>query len=276
MLNYSHITIAIEIAYIKREKEKVKKSENNIWSQGNIRSKSNDCQVKRLAPVRTYKPSLQFYKSKQQPTFRITSVSVFIITIFFILQMQCTVIKLCYAYMFCLWFSCSYLTWKDFLFGDDRPWHPFKSGSSKQMCAIQVFFFFYYYYSACSQSSQRVMQVIAFPSHLCLCLAVQIKVLPKLFFRKSDHQVGWCPSGRFNLSITFSVHRSSFIQATWPANLFFFAAWSHLSPLTYPADVFLRLCLFTWLWAWFTQLFFQSYSKFLFVWFGGWPHLTTV
>lgn len=121
--------------------------------------------------------------------------------------MQCTVNKLCYAYMFCLWFSCSYLTWKDFLFGDDRPWHPFKSGSSKQMCTIQGYFF--YYYSACSQSSQRVMQVIAFPPHLCLCLAVQIKVLPKLFFRESDHQVGWCPSGRFNLMGTRLSHLAS-------------------------------------------------------------------
>lgn len=71
---------------------------------------------------------------------------------------------------------------------------------------------FYYYYSACSPSSQRVMQVIAFPPHLCLCLAVQIKVLPKLFFRESDHQVGWCPSGRFNLMSTRLSHLASIVH----------------------------------------------------------------
>jgi len=33
--------------------------------------------------------------------------------------------------------------------------------------------------------------------HLRLSLAVRIQVLPKLFFRESDHKVGLCPSGCF-------------------------------------------------------------------------------
>lgn len=102
---------------------------------------------------------------------------------------------------------------------------------------------FFYYYPACSQSSQRVMQVIAFPPHLCLCLAVQIKDLPKLFFRESDHQVGWCPSGCFNLMGTRLSHLASIVHPLFKLHdqpIFFslLPQWSHLSPLTYPADVF--------------------------------------